>query len=172
MEDYEITRLKDRVAIITGAGSGIGKASALLFAKEGARVVVADAAKGEETVRLIKEAGGEATSVRVDVSKATDTQRMVRTAIDSYGKLDILFNNAGMEGVLVRTAEISEEDWDRIISVNLKGVFSHNAGTASYLFRCFPFHSQGGYKGCDLGRSCLTTHYFFHHTFSFTNAEV
>lgn len=118
-------RLKDRVAIITGAGSGIGRATAFLFAQEGAKVVVADyvAEGGEETVRLIKEAGGEATFVKVDVSKAADTQRMVNTAIDRYGKLDILCNNADIEGPWAPTEDLSEEDWDRVLSVNLKGVF-------------------------------------------------
>ena len=118
-------RLKGRVAIITGAGSGIGRTSALLFAREGAKVIVADymAESGEETVKLIKEAGGEATFVKVDVSKAADTQRMVKTAIDSYGKLDILDNNAGIEGPSAPTEDLPEEDWDRVLSVNLKGVF-------------------------------------------------
>ena len=88
-------RLKDKAAIITGAGSGIGRASALLFAEEGAKVVVADwiAEGGKETVRLIKEAGGESIFVKVDVSKAKHAQRMVKTTIDKFGKLDILFNN-------------------------------------------------------------------------------
>jgi NAD(P)-dependent dehydrogenase (short-subunit alcohol dehydrogenase family) len=118
-------RLQGKVAIITGAGSGIGRATALLFAREGARVVVADYAAegGEETVRLIKEAGGEATFVKVDVSKAADAQKMVQAAIDSYGKLDILYNNAGIEGPWAPTEDVAEEDWDRVLSINLKGVF-------------------------------------------------
>ncbi|MCL5075713.1 MAG: SDR family oxidoreductase [Chloroflexi bacterium] len=117
-------RLKDKVAIITGAGSGIGRATALLFAREGAKVVVADLAQvmGEETVRAIRGEGGEAIFVQVDVSRAADAERMVGAAIASYGRLDILFNNAGIN-LLGRVTETTEEDWDKVIAVNLKGVF-------------------------------------------------
>jgi NAD(P)-dependent dehydrogenase (short-subunit alcohol dehydrogenase family) len=117
-------RLEKRVAIITGAGSGIGRASALLFAKEGAKVVVADFVRdsGQQTVSLIKNEGGESTFVESDVSHAADAQRLVNTAIETYGKLDILFNNAGIN--LEKTVtETSEDDWNRVINVNLKGVF-------------------------------------------------
>jgi NAD(P)-dependent dehydrogenase (short-subunit alcohol dehydrogenase family) len=116
-------RLKDKVAIVTGGSSGIGQAAALLFAKEGAKVVVADIAKVDETVGQIREAGGEATFVQIDVSKVADVKKMIKTALDSYHKLDILFNNAGGEGPIVPAAELAEEDWDRVIAVNLKGVF-------------------------------------------------
>jgi NAD(P)-dependent dehydrogenase (short-subunit alcohol dehydrogenase family) len=118
-------KLEDKVAVITGAGSGIGRATALLFAQEGAKVVVADYSVegGEETVRQVKEKGGEAIFIKTDVSQAADTQRMVKTAIDKYGRLDILYNNAGIEGTLVPTESVSEVDWDRVLSVNLKGVF-------------------------------------------------
>ena len=116
-------RLKDRVAVITGAGSGIGKASAKLFAKEGAKVVVVDinAETAEETAQEIKRGGGEATPVQVDVSSAADAERMVQTAIDSYGRLDILFNNAGIVGEALD--ETTEEKWRKVIDVNLTGPF-------------------------------------------------
>ena len=89
-------RLEGKVALITGAGSGMGQVAAILFAKEGAKVVVVDwvAEGGEETVRMIKEAGGEATFVKADVSRAEDAKRMIRATVDSYGKLDILYNNS------------------------------------------------------------------------------
>ena len=117
-------RLEKRVAIVTGAGSGIGRASALLFAKEGAKVIVADFVRdsGQQTVSLIKNEGGESIFVESDVSHAVDAQRLVNTAIETYGKLDILFNNAGIN--LEKTVtETSEDDWSRVINVNLKGVF-------------------------------------------------
>lgn len=117
-------RLADRVAIITGAASGMGRATALLFAREGAKVVVADCDgnTGEETVGLIEKEGGEAAFVPVDVSKAADAERMVKTTVDRYGALDILVNNAGIyaQGDVLET---TEEEWHRILGVNLTGVF-------------------------------------------------
>jgi NAD(P)-dependent dehydrogenase (short-subunit alcohol dehydrogenase family) len=117
-------RLAGKVAIITGAGAGIGRATALLFAKEGAKVVVADrdSERGAETVSIIREDGGEATFIQVDVSQAADAERMARATVETYGKLDILVNNAGIytQGSVV---EMTEEDWDRILDVNLRGVF-------------------------------------------------
>lgn len=93
-------KLEGKVALITGAGSGFGRATAVLFVKEGAKVVVADwvAEGGEETVKMIKEAGGEAIFVNADVSKTEDVKKMIKTAVDNYGKLDILYNNAGVGG--------------------------------------------------------------------------
>lgn len=118
-------RLKDRVAIITGAGSGLGRAAALLFAREGARVVAAAsrAKDGEQTVRQIKEIGGDAVFVQVDVTRASDIENAVKMAIDTYGRLDIMFNNAGTPGTAKLIADITEEEWNRVISVNLTGVF-------------------------------------------------
>jgi len=118
-------RLDGKVAIITGAGMGMGQAGALLFAKEGAKVVVVDwnAEAGEETVKMIKNAGGEAIFVKADVSKAKDVENMVRTTVDTYGKLDIIYNNAAILGKAAPTEKTSEEDWDRIMSINLKGVW-------------------------------------------------
>jgi NAD(P)-dependent dehydrogenase (short-subunit alcohol dehydrogenase family) len=116
--------LKDKVALITGAGSGIGRATAKIFAMEGARVVVADIdpEKGEETAKIIRNEGGQGVFIKVDVTKWSDCERMVATATETYGKLDILFNNAGINplGTVVDT---SEELWDKIIDINLKGVF-------------------------------------------------
>jgi NAD(P)-dependent dehydrogenase (short-subunit alcohol dehydrogenase family) len=116
--------LEGKVALVTGGASGIGRATALVFAREGAKVVVADlvAEGGEDTVRLIKETGADAVFVRCDVSKAVDCEGMVKKAVDTYGRLDCAFNNAGI-GVIKSTIDCTEEDWDRIISVNLKGVW-------------------------------------------------
>jgi len=124
-EVLKMGKLDGKVALITGAGSGIGRASALLFAEEGAKVAVADyvPAGGQETVKMIKEAGGEAIFIEVDVSKAADVENMVRTAVDTYGRIDILYNNAGIMGTEAATAEATEEDWDLVLDTNLKGVF-------------------------------------------------
>jgi len=118
-------RLEGKVAIITGAGSGIGRESALLFAREGARVVVSDFASdaGEETVSRIRESGGEATFINTDVTKASDAERMVKMTIEQYGAEDILYNNAGINGAIASVGDLDEEVWDRVMSVNLKGVF-------------------------------------------------
>ena len=117
-------RLEGKVAIITGGGSGIGRATAELFAREGANVVVADykAEIGRETVRAIKDAGGEALFVEVDVSDSAQVQRLVQSALDAYGGINILFNNAGV--LLFGTVQDTEEEaWNRLMSINLTGVF-------------------------------------------------
>ena len=119
-------RLEGRVALVTGAGSGIGKASALAFAREGAKVVVSDVAaeSGEETVRFIQDAGGEAIFVKADVSKAAEVEALVSKAVEAYGRLDCAYNNAGiLESPSVPTHEYPEETWDRTIGINLKGVW-------------------------------------------------
>ena len=119
-------RLKDKIALITGAGSGIGREAALLFAREGAAVVVVDLAEapGRETTRAIETAGGRALFVRADVSKAADAEGMVAAAEKAYGRLNVLFNNAGIfpaaDGSVTGT---DEEIWDLVMRVNLKGVF-------------------------------------------------
>ena len=118
-------RLMNKVVLVTGAGSGIGKASALAFAREGAKVIVADtiAEDGEDTVDSIKRAGGEASFVRTDVSKATEVESMVNRTIETYGHLDCAYNNAGVVISPRLTPETSEKDWDHVINVNLKGVW-------------------------------------------------
>ena len=118
-------KLDGKVAIVTGASSGIGRATALLFAEEGAKVVVADWHEddGRRVADEIAGGGGAATFVRVDVSQPEDVEAMVRAAVDTYARLDVLFNNAGVEGEQAPTAECTLENWDRVIAVNLKGVF-------------------------------------------------
>ena len=117
-------RLEAKVAIITGSGSGIGRATAELFAQEGAKVIVAeyDAEAGQTTVEAIQDAGGEALFVQVDVSKADQVQQMVQTTLDTFGRIDILFNNAGtlIWGTVLDTAE---EAWNRLMGINLNGAF-------------------------------------------------
>lgn len=117
--------LDGKVALVTGAGSGIGRASALAFAGEGAKVVVADVQVkgGDETVKMIKDIGGEAIFVKADVSKASDIENLIRTAVSKYKRLDCAHNNAGIEGASASTADCTEENWDRVIDINLKGVW-------------------------------------------------
>lgn len=118
-------KLSSNVALITGAGSGIGRATSTLFANNGAKIVAVDwvVEMGEETVKIIKEAGGEGLFIRADVSKALDAERAIKATIDKYQKLDILVNNAGIGQESVPLTELSEEEWDKVISVNLKGAF-------------------------------------------------
>jgi NAD(P)-dependent dehydrogenase (short-subunit alcohol dehydrogenase family) len=115
-----------RVALVTGAASGIGRATALAFAQEGARVVVADrdARGGEETTAMIRKARGEARFFEVDVADGAAVAAMVGFAVDAYGGVDVAFNNAGIEGNLgANTPDVTEAEWDRLIGVNLKGVW-------------------------------------------------
>ena len=117
-------RLKDKVAIITGAASGIGKATAKLFAEHGAKVVVADidSEGSEQAVTEIRDKGNEAIFIRTDVTVKTDTQNLVAQTVETFGKLDILFNNAGI-AMRLPVAELPEKDWHRCLDVNLNGVF-------------------------------------------------
>jgi NAD(P)-dependent dehydrogenase (short-subunit alcohol dehydrogenase family) len=114
-----------KVALVTGGGSGMGRASALAFSREGAKVVVVDVVDpgGEETVRMIHDRGGEAIFVHADVSKAADAEAAVNRAVQTYGRLDIAHNQAGIEGAMARLADYPEEMWDRVLSINLKGIW-------------------------------------------------
>ncbi|HJX14071.1 MAG TPA: glucose 1-dehydrogenase [Dehalococcoidales bacterium] len=118
-------RLANKVAIITGAGSGLGRGSAILFAREGAKIAVADIndAGGKDTVKAIKSAGGEAIFVHTDVSKAAEVKNLVKVTKDAFGKIDILFNNAGIPQRTMPITEVDEADWDRVFAVNVKSVF-------------------------------------------------
>ncbi len=117
--------LQNKVAIITGGTSGIGREAAVLFAQAGAKVVIAGRreAEGAETAALVRAAGGEALFVKTDVAKAADVQALVQKTVEKFGRVDVAFNNAGIEGVWVPIVEQSEEDWDRTIDINLKGVW-------------------------------------------------
>ena len=118
-------QLKDKVAIITGAGSGSGQATAELFAREGAKVVVSDIneTSGKHAVEEIKKAGGEALFIKADTSKPEDNEALVKQTLDKYGKLDIAVNNAGIGGPLGLTGEYPLDGWRKVIDINLSGVF-------------------------------------------------
>jgi len=120
-----VRRFDGKVALVTGGSSGIGRVTAVAFAKEGARVAIGDIAVegGEETLKMIKDAGGEAIFIKADVSKAAEVEAMVQKTIDAYGRLDCAFNNAGIAGGIAFIANSSEEHWDHVIAVNLKGVY-------------------------------------------------
>lgn len=117
--------LKGKVAIITGAAKGIGESTALLFAKEGAKVVVSDVddKNGRSVVKKIEEDGGKAIFVKADASAYKDHEELVAKTVESFGKLDIAVNNAGIGGPLAKTAEYPIDGWDDVIKLNLSGVF-------------------------------------------------
>jgi len=117
--------LEGKVALVTGGTSGIGRETAVVFAKAGAKVVVAGRREpeGQETVELIRAAGGEGLFVKTDVSKAPEVEALIHKTIETFGRLDVAFNNAGIEGVWVPITRQSEEDFDRTMNVNLKGVW-------------------------------------------------
>jgi len=129
-------RFDGKVVIVTGGALGIGQATAKLFAQEGARVIIADIDDqgGSETVRQIREAGGEATFVHTDIRSSADAQNMVRVAVDAYGTVDVLVNNAGItrDRLLLR---MSEADWDAVLDTNLKGAFHCTKAVQRILLR-------------------------------------
>lgn len=117
--------MQDKVGLVTAAGAGIGRASALTFAEEGAKVVVSDVSEeaGEETVRLIKEAGGEAIFVKCNVAEESEVEQLVNKAVETYGKLDWAHNNAGIGAPTAPIDEVKSEDWKRALSVSLDGMY-------------------------------------------------
>jgi len=133
-------KLANKIALITGAGSGFGRASAVLFAQEGAKVSVVDIDEktGQETVSLVKQKGGNAIFIRADVSKAADVEKMIKTTADKFGRLDILFNNAGIPMSFTPVENLKEELWDRIQNINVKGIFLGAKYAVPYMKR------QGG----------------------------
>ena len=114
-----------KVAFVTGAGSGIGRATALAFAREGASVVVADTSEqgNRETAHMIEELGGRVLALRCDVTHAEDVKAALDRSIETFGRLDVAFNNAGVEQEEAPTAELAEEVWDRVVDIDLRGVF-------------------------------------------------
>ena len=119
------TELQNKVALVTGGTTGIGRDTAVLFAKAGAKVVVSGRreTEGQETSNLIRAAGGDGLFVKSDVSKSSDVQSLVQKTVDKFGRLDIAFNNAGIEGKWIPLIEQSLEDWDAVIDINLKGTW-------------------------------------------------
>ena len=118
-------RFDGKVAFVTGATSGIGRATALAFGRDGASVVVADIATdgNQKTARMIKQAGGQSLAVSCNVTRADDIKAALHTAVERFGRLDIAFNNAGIEQPIKPAAEISDDEWDRLMAVNLRGAF-------------------------------------------------
>ncbi len=116
---------RGKVAFVTGAGGGIGRATALAFAREGANMVVADISEqaNQQTARMIEELGGRALAVRCDVTRTEDVRGAFEKTIEIFGRLDVAFNNAGIEYKIKPTAEVTEEEWDRVIDIDLRGVF-------------------------------------------------
>src|SRR5947209_3069789 len=114
-----------KVALVTGAGSGIGRATAAAFAREGAAVVVADIAEdgGHATVDLIRGSGGDAKFLRCDVARAEEVAALVQGVLDAYGRLDFAHNNAGIEGPTMSMLRYPDDDFDRVMAVNVKGVW-------------------------------------------------
>jgi NAD(P)-dependent dehydrogenase (short-subunit alcohol dehydrogenase family) len=119
------TPQRGKVAFVTGAANGIGRAAALAFAREGANVVVADVSEqgNHETARMIEQAGGRVLAVRCDVSRDEDVKAALDRAVEAFGRLDYAFNNAGIEQPITPAADLTAEEWDRIVAIDLRGVF-------------------------------------------------
>jgi NAD(P)-dependent dehydrogenase (short-subunit alcohol dehydrogenase family) len=118
-------QMQNKVALITGGSSGIGRAAALLFAKQGAKIIVAArrTAQGKDLVEQIQQFGGEASFIQTDVSKSSEIEALIQHSVDRYGRLDYAFNNAGTEGVFAPITELTEADWEHTITTNLKAVW-------------------------------------------------
>lgn len=117
--------LNEKIVLITGGGSGIGRAAAVLFASEGAKVIIANrrVEAGNETVNIIKKSGGEALFIQTDISQRVQVETLISTIVQEYGWLDCAFNNGGIDGRPASIVDCEEEDWDEIIDTNLKGTF-------------------------------------------------
>jgi NAD(P)-dependent dehydrogenase (short-subunit alcohol dehydrogenase family) len=117
--------VQGKIALVTGGGSGIGRATALALAREGAKVMIADYVPegGDRTVKMIKEKGGDASFVHADVAIGKQVEAMVNKTVETYGRIDLAFNNAGIEGRMADSVAATEENFDRIIAINLKGVW-------------------------------------------------
>lgn len=115
--------MKNKVALITGAAAGIGRATALEFARQGAKTAISDIDKEglDETAKMIESEGGEVLSLLVDVSKSDEVKEMIGNTLDHFGRLDFACNNAGIEGKMAATADYSEEEWDKVLNINLRG---------------------------------------------------
>ncbi len=114
---------KEKVALVTGGSSGIGKAASIGFAKKGAKVVIADWIENQETMDLIEKLGTEVLFVKCDVSKSNDVRTLIEKTMSTFGRLDFAFNNAGIEGTSAPTQDCTEENWDKTIGINLKGIW-------------------------------------------------
>lgn len=114
---------KNKVALVTGGSSGIGRATALAFARKGAKVVIADWIENQETIDIIENLGGDGIFVKCDVSKNADVKTLIEKIIATFGRLDYAYNNAGIEGTSAPTQDCSEENWDKTIGINLKGIW-------------------------------------------------
>jgi NAD(P)-dependent dehydrogenase (short-subunit alcohol dehydrogenase family) len=117
--------LQGKVALVTGGGSGIGRATSIRLAREGAKVMIADyvPAGAEQTVKMIKEAGGEASCTAADVAVTSEVEAMIKKTLDTYGRLDCAYNNAGIEGAMGDTVACTEENFDRVVAIDLKAVW-------------------------------------------------
>jgi NAD(P)-dependent dehydrogenase (short-subunit alcohol dehydrogenase family) len=117
--------LQGKVALVTGGGSGIGRATSIRLAREGAKVMIADyvPAGAEQTVKMIKEAGGEASCTAADVAVTSEVEAMIKKTLDTYGRLDCAYNNAGIEGAMGDTITCTEENFDRVVAIDLKAVW-------------------------------------------------